>query len=193
MDKTSKKTFRVFTAFDLPQDMNQFLFECAQEIVRGEDGIKCTALKNIHVTLHFFAALWLDDVERLIGAATECAKEHGRFFAKVAGIGVFPNMQSPRILWAGIEQGKAEIIQIKQALDQKLLPLGLPVDKRSFVPHLTIGRVKACNDLVRLEERITSQACFSLPEVEMRELNVIQSILTPKGPVYETLARCPLR
>jgi RNA 2',3'-cyclic 3'-phosphodiesterase len=192
MDATSKKTFRVFTAFDLPPDMNQSLFDRAQDIARGEDGLKCTAQKNIHVTLHFFAALWADDVERLIGAATACAKVQSCFFVKVAGIGVFPNMQSPRILWAGIEQGKDEIIKIKQALDQKLLPLGLPIDKRSFVPHLTIGRVKACKDVSRFQERITANAHFSLPEVEMRELNVIQSTLTPKGPVYETLARCPL-
>lgn len=192
MTKHNPETFRIFTAFDLPLSMNEELYGVAKRIMGKETGVKCTNPRNIHVTLHFFAELERDRVEALLATCQTVLDGERSFTVRIRGVGSFPNNRAPRIIWAGISEGADRIAEIKHALDKALTPQGFGIEKRAFVSHLTIARVKFCHDQRGLQQRLESESAFSLQETVINELHVIKSTLTQDGPVYEILRSFPL-
>ena len=69
--------------------------------------------------------------------------------------------------------------------------LGFKKDK-DFVAHITIGRVKFVRDKVELAMALKELANEDFGEFEVDAIELKKSTLTPKGPIYETVARFEL-
>ena len=96
-------------------------------------------------------------------------------------VGGFPNLRKPRVIFIGFNQN-LEMKSMKEDLDDKLYDLGFEKDKREFVPHATIGRVKRKFNIDK-----------NYPEInkfyfEVSKIALIKSELTRKGSVYTQLS-----
>lgn len=103
------------------------------------------------------------------------------------GIGAFPDLQKPRVLFMPVEKGRPELGRWAEAISKRLKARDLPFDAKPFQAHVTLGRVKEGQKVEEIVEslRRTDFSRWSTLWVDGFEL--IESQLTQEGPVYKTL------
>jgi len=100
------------------------------------------------------------------------------------GVGAFPSIKSPRIIWVGVDDAAApKLIQLAKAVEARLSTLGFKSDK-PFTPHITLFRVK---DRIRDADSIIQHKNRVFGEDLLNEVKLKKSDLTPSGPVYNDL------
>lgn len=144
--------------------------------------------ENIHLSLKF-----LGDVDESREAELRAALEQAAgsrseprpLALQITGFGVFPDYHRPHVVWAGVtpEPG-LELLQ--HGVEQAFAPLGFPTEARTFRPHVTLGRMSRDarpRDFKGLEE-ILAGTDFD-ETVTIEDIDLMQSTLTPQGPVYQ--------
>jgi 2'-5' RNA ligase len=108
------------------------------------------------------------------------------FDLRVRGLGGFPNLRSPRVIWCGINGNIEALISLQEIVEHACQPLGFPAEARGFHPHLTLGRVQGKRNLQPLLDyiRIGSDLESSLT---VREYHIYKSVLSPRGAAYSVL------
>ncbi len=149
--------------------------------VRGE---------GLHLTLHFFAGIDENDVQRVLDAAGEACAPATPFTAQLGGLGCFPRDGDERVLWIGMSQGAQETAALQGAVEKALAAKGFAGEERAFTPHVTLGRPRTrFNDAARRTwQRFAGE---TLPEFAVAELCLYRSHPGPGGSRYEVLARLP--
>ncbi|HEY1585448.1 MAG TPA: RNA 2',3'-cyclic phosphodiesterase, partial [Polyangia bacterium] len=62
---------------------------------------------NLHLTLKFLGSVGEELVEGVTGACRRVAARHQPIEAKAVGLGAFPSLQKPNVLWVGVEAPQA--------------------------------------------------------------------------------------
>ncbi|MDD1676618.1 MAG: RNA 2',3'-cyclic phosphodiesterase, partial [Methanomicrobiales archaeon] len=140
-----------------------------------------------HVTIKFLGEVPEEQLPQIITAirGVRCAP----FDITITGIGCNSRVK-PRIVW-GIVKDHGESADLAHQADEVLAPLGFPRESRPFRPHITLARVRECdNTLIRQVQEIAET---TLGSVRVSCLKLKKSTLTPKGPIYDDLAEAPLR
>jgi 2'-5' RNA ligase len=185
---------RTFIAVDVGKAIRDRCVELQETLARSGADVKWVEEENLHVTLLFLGEVVDRDVPALCQAVAECCAEHEPFTLSVESVGCFPNPRRPRVVWAGIGTGSAELVALHYALEPPLLDLGCyRREDRQYTPHVTLGRVQGDGRTDVLAATLTKQAKWHGGETEVRELRVLSSELRPQGPVYTLLSRAKLR
>jgi 2'-5' RNA ligase len=127
------------------------------------------------------------------GAVQAAAGGHAVFSLTACGIGVFPSVRRPRVIWAGFSGQTRLLSDLQRSLEERLSAVGFPQEERPFRGHLTIGRCSEPVDAELMAEVVNSFASRTFGEFAVGELVLFQSDLQPKGPVYTALARARLK
>ena len=78
----------------------------------------------------------------MLGALGEVAERYAPIPLEVRGLGAFPNLRAPRVVWIGVHADpKLELLH--HDLERACELLGHEVDGRAYRPHVTVGRVEA--------------------------------------------------
>jgi 2'-5' RNA ligase len=185
------ETIRSFIAFDMDSESILKRITDVQNLLAktGAD-LKLVEPKNIHITLRFLGNITTPMVEKI---HEEMEKVQFTIFdVEIHGIGAFPNLRYPRVLWAGMTQGADQLRSIFNQLEPSLRSLGFAPDPKGFSPHLTIARVKSGRNKAELGNCVTENVNYEFGIVRAQCLRLKRSDLTPKGPIYSTLAEfCP--
>jgi RNA 2',3'-cyclic 3'-phosphodiesterase len=159
---------RAFLAVDLPTVDGP-----VPEGLRPED----------HVTLHFFEELPAERIPAVVDAMSEAALAVGPFELEVRGVGAFPTSQRPRVVWAGVGNGSAELSALVNHLRTALSTRGFPTERRPFVPHLTLARIRSLRDAAWAQRFLTEpeNATRVWVRAKMSEILLKESELLPTG------------
>ena len=77
------------------------------------------------------------------GALTQAGRQFSPFLVSAEGLGVFPDLRAPRILWVGLHgEQQAGLIRVAAEVDRALTGVGFTPELRPFSPHLTLARIK---------------------------------------------------
>ena len=156
--------------------------------------IRWTKPEQIHITLSFLEDVESRRVNPLESALETICWQGIPHWLEALGVGCFPSASRPRILWAGIAGALEELKKLKASLDRVLAPLGWPPETRPFHPHLTFGRFgvfdRGWGNSVPKALSLFQQRQFGKWEVE--RLQLMQSILSPKGASYLLVNSFPL-
>jgi 2'-5' RNA ligase len=185
------ESIRSFLAFDIENDtcVNRLAAAQRQLVQTGAD-VKLVEPQNIHITIRFLGNITPTMVERIFDEMRQ--DQFTPFNVQIKGLGAFPNIRYPRVIWAGITQGANQLKNIFSQLEPKLRSLGFVPDTRGFSPHLTIARVRSGRNKQQLAEFLTKNTDYEVGTVDARCLRLKKSALTPKGPIYSTLKEfCP--
>jgi 2'-5' RNA ligase len=146
--------------------------------------------QNIHITLRFLGEILPSTVEKVFEEMKKT--QFVPFNIKVHGVGVFPTINFPRVVWAGITDGSNQLQSIFSQLEPRLQGLGFSPDSKGFSPHLTIARVRSARNKPPLAKFVSENTDFEFGIVRAACLKLKKSELTPKGPIYSTLKEfCP--
>ena len=181
---------RCFVAVDIPDSVRTRLKE-------AQDALRALALplrfsdpSGIHLTLKFLGNRDESEIGR-IRESLEGIAPLGTFEARIEGLGVFPNLRAPRIVWAGANPAEP-LAHLQSTVEASLDWTGTRED-RPFHPHLTLARVKESRGLGRLSEYIKGNAVsFEAGIVQVDRFHLYQSLLGASGSTYVKLGTFPL-
>ena len=182
---------RAFIAIDIDEAVRQKLVAAQEQLEATGAQLKLVEPPNIHVTMKFLGEVPEDKIGAIADAIRKASAGTKQFDIDVRGIGVFPNLRYIRVVWAGVGKGRDEVTSIQRKIDRELGPLGFRPE-RDFVPHLTIARVKTIKQKERLVAFIREMANAEFGVTRAQAVELKQSKLTPKGPIYSTLERIEL-
>lgn len=182
---------RSFIAFEMENEQVLNRLSAVQKLLieTGAD-LRLVAPQNIHITIRFLGGINPAMVEKVYEAMKTV--KFRPFIVQIRGLGVFPNINYPRVVWAGMTDGVEQLKSIFLQLEPKIRALGFEADAYGFSPHLTIARVKSGANKQRLAELVTNRKDYEFGIIKADCLRLKKSQLSPKGPTYSTLKEvCP--
>ncbi|MUL44017.1 RNA 2',3'-cyclic phosphodiesterase [Streptomonospora sp. PA3] len=142
-----------------------------------------------HFTLLFLgevAETGLPSLQRRLAA--EVAR-HPRPSVAVRGGGTFPgDTAQASVLWAGLEGDVEGVIALADGLRKVARKAGVRLDRRAFVPHLTLASSRPPTDMTALRYGLNALAT---PFWTVDEAHLVRSHASGR-PRYQTLATWPL-
>jgi 2'-5' RNA ligase len=177
---------RLFIALDLPEPVRAALAG-AQARLFGHP-VRWADVAGLHLTLQFLGEVEASLVEPLLGALVPFTD--ARVDLALAGLGAFPNLRQPRVVWVGVGGDRAGLAELQAAVVAATAPLGFTPEARPFTPHLTLGRVRQGarpKELQALGEAFARLAPPTPLAWEAGPPLLFQSTLTPAGAVYRRL------
>jgi len=182
---------RAFVAIDIDETVRRRLVAAQEQLAATGADIKLVEPPNIHVTMKFLGEVLEDKISGIEEALKRSVAGTSQFDIGVKGIGVFPSLHYVRVVWAGIDEGGSELVNIQRKIDGELQQLGFSPERDS-VPHLTIARVRTAKNRDRLAAFVKEEAEAEFGVTRAQVVELKQSTLTQKGPIYSTLARVEL-
>ncbi len=143
---------------------------------------------NLHLTLKFLGAVPETRIDSVAGALGEASLRARPFEARIRGLGAFPSADRPRVVWAGVEDGASEMIELARCVDAALAALGFPRDERPFSPHVTLGRVRRPGRDPALTDALAGAAAREFGRLRIPSASLMRSELGPRGARYTELA-----
>jgi 2'-5' RNA ligase len=183
------ETFRAFIAIDLPESVKSFLSEAQAALKLYGFRVKWVLPQNIHLTLKFLGDTATADTNKIAKAMTLAARKCRMMSLTAKGIGIFPNVRRPRVIWAGLNGQLETLANLQQTLDAHLAGLGFARDTRAFKSHLTLGRVKGKIASDPMKAAIDKLKEFESEPFETQQLILFKSELRPTGAVYTKVRR----
>jgi 2'-5' RNA ligase len=185
---------RTFIAVDPGRAVRDRLVDLQQDLGRAGRGMKWVEPENLHVTLLFLGEVDDREVPDVCRAVADCCSGRDAFEMGVGGVGCFGPPRRPRTVWAGLTEGGPELVALHDALEPPLLELGCyRREDRPFTPHLTLGRVQGGRDAAGIGDALPRFRGWQGGSVEVHEVLVMSSELSPAGPTYTVLSRAKLR
>ena len=184
---------RTFIAIELPEDIRNILSDIQNELKQTRADVKWINPKNVHLTLKFLGEIEQDLVKKINPIIDEIAKRSPCSNLYLSNLSAFPKIQYPRVIWVGVTNDQG-VIEIAKDLEKQLIKIGIPAESRPFTTHITLGRVRSgLNRKVLVEklELLNKSLLSRQPEFKVYDLTLFKSTLTPQGPIYEVIFRCP--
>lgn len=140
---------------------------------------------NMHVSLKYIGE-WderrLDEVIETL----DRVRVPMRVTVRLAGLGFFPHGLSPRVFWV-IAENSTALRQLASSVDTRLAALGIAPEVRPYVPHLTLGRLRAECNLTEMHEAIEELPTRDFGSFPVESFALYGSMLTRSGPVYRKI------
>ena len=163
-------------------------------------GLRWVAEHQFHITLKFLGDTSEADVETVRRAAERAALSESAAGASsppgpsglelaARSVGAFPNARSVRVVWAGVTGDTARLSGLQRALDEYLTLAGFEPEARPFKPHITIARARRPEPL---PEALRQYADCEFGRWRADAVEIVESRLTPAGPIYTVRHRVPI-
>ena len=182
---------RAFLAVELSDAARTALARLQQQLAATGADVKWTEEENLHITMRFLREITEEQRQGIEAVLRGVATQTNTMPVQLTGLGAFPSMSSPRVLWVGIGAGQEALTKIAEEIERGIVALGLPKADHPFSAHVTLGRVRSSRRRQELSRALTG-ARWDPPEPFVADhLTLVQSVLAPTGPTYTTLAAFP--
>jgi 2'-5' RNA ligase len=180
-------TDRCFVAVDVDDAALRTAFSRAQRVIEltGAD-VKSVEGENIHITLKFLGEIPESKTTHVADLIKGISFKS--FTLDFHGVGVFPALSRPSVVWAGVSGDASEMLAVFTGLERGLRGLGFEPERRPFQPHVTLCRVKSGRNRAQLAEAIEMMKYEVFGPLRVEHIRFKKSILTRNGPIYTTLA-----
>ncbi len=188
---------RAFVAIELPEEIKRQLLNAAERLRQARIRASWVKAESMHVTLRFLGDIGERDADLLIAHVEPRFAEAQPVALSVRGIGAFPNLRKPSVVWAGVGPAEETLESVHGIAESGALAIGQKAEGRSFHPHITLARVRegegpkshavgpasraSVDKLAGLieRERETEFGAFTATSVSL-----FSSELTPQGPIH---------
>ncbi|MBD3266050.1 RNA 2',3'-cyclic phosphodiesterase, partial [bacterium] len=134
---------RTFLSINLTPAIHGQIQDLQESLRAYTRDIRWTRPENCHLTLKFLGEFPEEHLPKLGEILDPVAAQFSPFSIKLGSLGTFPPKGPISILWLGVSEGDALVKSLEMEIQQALTQAGISFDKKkSFLPHLTIGRAK---------------------------------------------------
>ncbi len=184
---------RTFIASELPREIIDFASNLQNRFKQQGMVLKWVRPHNMHLTLKFLGDIDPDRKSQILDAIQMVGAHHPPLELKIQGMGVFPGIRKPRVLWIGLGGQTDLLAQMHAYLEQVLETAGFEKEHRRFNAHLTIARINKPLDSGRLLDILQGEGSYAPVSFVLNELVLFKSDLRPQGALYTPLGKAALK
>lgn len=182
---------RAFIAIDIAPQIIVRISDLVHRLTPRLLGIRWLHTGDLHLTLRFLGATEESKIDPIAAALADSLRPFQRFTINAKGLGVFPNLRQPRILWVGLVGSQLPVLRGK--VESALTPLGFVPEQRPFTPHLTIGRWRQNHRSEHtLKQELERWHNHEFGSATVEEVILFESDLKPAGAIHRRLKTIPL-
>ena len=115
-----------------------------------------------------------------------------RFDLDIKGLGAFPSLARPRVIWAGVGEGGGALAALAGRVAGGLARVGVPLEERPFSPHVTLARIREPRRAPDLAVMLAAGAGREFGTVTIERVCLMRSDLSPRGARYTEVTAAPL-
>ncbi|MEM3648945.1 MAG: RNA 2',3'-cyclic phosphodiesterase [Thermoproteota archaeon] len=176
---------RVFVSMDVENEyVSRRILEVQRRMVETQADLKLVDASILHLTIFFIGEVPESMVDRICETLSQVKGSPVEI--ELRGLGAFPTVSQPRVIFAKIGKGSGELVERAERASEALSKIGFRMSEQ-FSPHLTIARVRSRLNVNKLSLFVRSNGDILIGEALTSRLRLKKSTLTPRGPVYETL------
>ena len=186
---------RTFVALPIPDTQRSRLERLQARLAPDHPGTRWVTPDQFHVTLAFLGDVPDLDLAPVCRAVAEAAAASRRLTLNLQSLGAFPDPARARTVWVGLAPGPAldELMALQAAIAAGVAAAGYPAEGDRFVPHVTLGRLKATKDAIPdLTRDVAHFRTWSAGNFDADRVVTYASTGAPDGPAYMTLASAQL-
>jgi 2'-5' RNA ligase len=177
---------RAFIAIPLPKECQIMLEQLQQSLRACGPEVRWVASPSIHLTLKFLGEVDPEVIPKLNELLQDNVKSRNSFDLRLQGLGCFPNLRNPKVIWCGITGETDNLLRLQQKVEAACADFGFAPEDRPFHPHLTLGRVNGKRNLQPLLDYIKIGSDLEC-SFQTNHFNIYRSILRPQGAEYDVL------
>src|SRR5262249_42439940 len=133
------------------------------------------------------------EVLKVCRVVSEAVKDVAPFRVEVKGVGAFPTLRRPKIVWGAVTDGTEALKHLHDVIESPLLEMGTyRSEERAYTPHLTLGRIAHEDRAGNWSAALAKLSGWHAGETQVREVLVMRSEPGCEGPVYTVLSRAKL-
>jgi 2'-5' RNA ligase len=187
-------SWRVFCAVELPAEVRRQLEEHILNLRKAVPDVAASwsRVENIHLTLKFLGNVAVDRIPAISAAASRAVEEFSPFPIGVGDTGVFPRPSRAQVLWIGVSDPSGKLSALQGRLENECAVESFAKEDRDYRPHLTIARIRRPEGARRLADTHLEMN-FPTTDIELSELILFRSELSPKGSKYTAISKHPIR
>jgi 2'-5' RNA ligase len=172
-------------------EVRENLTKAEEELEQTRADIKLVEKENLHFTVKFLGEIpdsAIGEVDARVGTLALRKME-----VDVRGLGVFPDVRRPRVIWAGVAPHDLDAVTSSgQRVIDALEGVG-ESDGRAFHPHITLARVRSPRNHDALVAVLRDYSTRGFGRTPITALKLKSSSLTPSGPVYRDVREYALQ
>lgn len=183
------KRIRSFIAIPLAANIAGNAAKLIRKLSGLDDGIKWVPPENLHLTLKFLGDVENVEIPQICDVLADICDEIKPFHLHVRGTGGFPNLEKPRVLYAGVDDPSGALVRMVAEIEVQLADLGFKPEPRDYRPHLTLGRPRSRSRQAGNEvlEMLRENSEIEFGEMEVDAIEFIASFLDKGGPTYQVM------
>ena len=170
---------RVFLALEIPGEIKEHLGVVKDQLAARIRGVRWVNEEAQHITLKFFGEQEEKRVSEIGDALSGIERQYDPVAAALRGVEAFPDRKRARVIVMALEKGVDNIRMIFHDIEDRLSGLGIEKEKRSFRPHITLGRMRTPGPL--LDRDIVA---VEMKDFTVNRMVLFQSMLRPAGAIY---------
>jgi 2'-5' RNA ligase len=140
MEAPVDERWRCFVAATLADPARAAVVAYLDELRATTTGVGWTRPDNLHLTFQFLGDVAASRIPRLTERLRAGLAGMAAFEMEVAGIGAFPSVSRPQVLWVGLTS--PAIAPLASTVQRLCDAEGFAPEQRAFRPHVTLGRVR---------------------------------------------------
>ncbi|MEJ2412531.1 MAG: RNA 2',3'-cyclic phosphodiesterase [Anaerolineales bacterium] len=187
----TEEVIRTFIAVDLPSSVRDALGQVSNQLQSKLPAtpVRWVNYQKMHLTLKFLGDISTENismVEKIL--SSEAAKRQAMEIG-IGGIGAFPKMRHPRVIWIGVE-APSELFDLRRGIEDGAARLGYNYDKYEFTPHLTLGRISrkaSVSDVRKVGNVLNDFQVGFIGVARIDAVHLYRSDLQPDGAIYTRL------
>lgn len=176
-------SLRLFIAIETPPGIKSQIDNVISELQSAQANVRWEQSEKIHITLKFLGEIPEKVLPQIVLHLEGVAGNTSPFTIRYSGLGCFPTMHEPRIVWVGVDDIENKLRPLAASIETEMASIGLEKEIKGFHPHVTIGRIKSRKNVTTLLRTMESITLESQPTT-ITEIVLIKSELKPKGSVY---------
>lgn len=183
---------RLFLALELDPQERRAIRQATASMRKAASQASWVAEDNLHLSIKFFGELPDRAPAELAAALASVGAAHQPFDLRMSGLGAFPNLRAPRVVWMGVKHDpRLELMH--HDVEATCAANGYPLDARTFRPHITLARVRGTLPLANARAlALAARAVVYKGVQQVSALALIESAPGPRGPRYVRVASIPL-
>ena len=186
------KIMRTFVCIEICDKVRRNLSLLCANLSKADANVRWVDESNVHLTLNFLGEVNERRISEVCNVVKRITLANKDFRFSVEGLGTFPAKGSPRVVWCGVREESGALEKFQAELSEALRDYAQKDERKKFVPHLTVGRVRGTQNAEALLQAIGTRRNLRLGSQSAGSVILMMSELERGGPIYTPLGQWKL-
>lgn len=177
---------RLFFAVHLVKDVEERVGQLLLQLREQTPTVNWVRQQNLHFTLRFLGDVEKQRLEDVLEIGRLVGSQHAACSIRLSGVGTFPKVGSAKVVWLGVDEPHI-LQQLNRSLERELRQSGFAPEPKPYSPHLTLARIKQPLSKSVLDNLLGSILFSERDPMPVANFSLMESELTPRGPIYRVV------